>query len=186
MSDRGTADEEDGDACNSDTKHTCRVKLHKRRSAYKRITSHPVIEKTQQVNISISSAKWKPGKNKSRTNLSRNTTLAHREPLESLTFKYIFMESGTDRRGLSSYRFRGAQSLQCCHLEWFSHSGPQAGSGAQCVDQTMTCCLEFLIPPNRCHSSCAERRPAGPAQGWWWRRLLADGGAEKQTTNEYL
>lgn len=109
------------------------------------------------------------------------TPHSHKESLlESFTFKYIFMGNTTYRRGLSSYRFQGARSLRCFHLEWFSHSGPQAGSGARCVDQTMTCCLEFLIPPSRCHSSCAERRPAGPAQGWRWRRSLADGGAKKQ------
>lgn len=86
--------------------------------------------------------------------------------------------------GLSPYRFQGVRSLQCCHLEWFSHSGPQAGSGVRCEDQTMTYCWESPIPPSRCHSSCAERRPAGPARGWWWRRSLADGYARKQRDNK--
>lgn len=82
------------------------------------------------------------------------------------------------------YHFLGVQSLQYCHLEWFSHSGPQAGSGVQCEDQTMTCCLESQIPLGRCHSSCAERHPAGPAQGWWWKRSLADGDAKTQRENK--
>lgn len=44
----------------------------------------------------------------------------------------------------------------------------------------MTCCSEFPTPLSRCHSSCAGRRPAGPARGWLWRRSLADGGAKEK------
>lgn len=85
------------------------------------------------------------------------------------------------------YRFRGARSRQCCRLEWFSHSGPRAGSEARCEDQMTTCCSEFPTPPSRCHNSCAEKHPAGPARGWRWRRSRADGGAaNRETTNEHL
>ena len=96
MSDRGAADEEHGDACNSDTKHT-------HRSAHKRITSHPVID---EHNMSTSRIPRQNG-NRAQTNQSRNTTLAHRKPLESLRFKYIFMESGTDWRGIVIIPFSG-------------------------------------------------------------------------------
>lgn len=87
----------------------------------------------------------------------------------------------------SMYRFQGARSRQCCRREWFSHSGLRVGSVARCVDQTKTCYSEFPTPPSRCHNSCAERHPAGPARGWLWRRLRADGGAgNRETTNEHL
>lgn len=87
----------------------------------------------------------------------------------------------------SLYRFQGARSRQCCRLEWFSRSGPRAGSGARCADQKRTCCSEFPTPPSRCHNSCAEKHPAGPARGWRWRRSRADGGAGYgERTNERL
>lgn len=87
----------------------------------------------------------------------------------------------------SPYRFQGARSRQCCRLEWFSRSGPRAGSGARCADQMRTCYSEFPTLPSRCHNSCAEKHPAGPAQGWRWRRSRADGGAGNgETTNERL
>lgn len=87
----------------------------------------------------------------------------------------------------SAYRFRGARSRQCCRPEWSFRSGPRAGSGARCEDQTTTCCSGFPTPPSRCRNSCAEKRPAGPGRGWWWRRSHADGGAgDREATNEHL
>lgn len=52
----------------------------------------------------------------------------------------------------------------------------------------MTYCWESQIPPNRCHSSCAVRHPAGPALGLWWKRSLAGGDAKKaeRKTNTFL
>lgn len=84
----------------------------------------------------------------------------------------------------SLYRFQGARSRQCCRLEWFSRSGPRAGSGARCAARTRTCCSEFPTPPSRCHNSCAEMHPAGPARGWRWRRSRADGCAGNGETQQ--
>lgn len=111
-----------------------------------------------------------------------DSTLTQRQPVGAIFHLNTYSWTSHDRLdgGLKSYRSRGARSLQCFHPEWFSRSGPQAGSGARCADQTMTCCSEFPTPPSRCHSSCAGRRPAGPARGWRWRRSLADGGAKEK------
>lgn len=175
MSDRGPADEEDGDTANSSLDpplSICTIILPqiclKTNNIFTVIGKH---SKSQHFH-------WK-NNNTSSTNASPSPTHT-KILLESFTCKYIFMGHTTERKGLSRYRFQGARSLRCCHLEWFSHSDPRAGSGVRCGDQTTTCCWESPIPPSRCHSSCAERRPAGPARGWWWRRSLVDGYAKKK------
>ena len=178
MSDRGPADEDDGDTANSSLDPSPPpLYMH----------THPPTQiclKTNNIFTVIGKHSksqhfhWK-NNNKSSTNASPSPT--HKKSLlESFTCKCIFMGHTTEWKGLSRYRFQGARSLRCCHLEWFSHSDPRAGSGVRCGDQTTTCCWESPIPPSRCHSSCAERRPAGPAQGWWWRRSLVDGYAKKK------
>lgn len=87
--------------------------------------------------------------------------------------------------GGGSYRFQGAHFRQCFHPGWFSRSGPRAGSGVRCVDQTTTCCWGSLTPLSHCHSSYAGRRLACPAPGWQWRKSLADGCARKRNRGKY-
>lgn len=121
MSDRGPADEEDGDTASSSPRYHTNTQTHAQRNTTQaeiclktNNISHSHLQ-TQQVNVTGVTTFPLQNGHRAQTNLPQMSppptkahTQRHKETLlESFTFKYIFMENTTDRKGIVIVPFSG-------------------------------------------------------------------------------